>query len=119
MQTNILEVMQMFSAAWRAFSAVKIVTCFYKPRIVPQEECRRELGSQSKSDVGMVTNWQHLCQKLHFEAELDDSLHVGNDATAAEEVRGGNVVSEVLMERNGESGNHVTPQENREDNGDD
>ena len=58
--TNILEVIQMFSEAWGTFNATKIVTCFHKSRIVPQGEGRSELEHVSESDVDMVKIWQHL-----------------------------------------------------------
>jgi hypothetical protein len=42
--------------------------------------------------------------------KLDDFVCVGNEATVAEGVRKGNIVSEVLIERNRKSGNDVPKQ---------
>jgi hypothetical protein len=77
---------------------------------VPKGKGRIEIERVSKSDVGMVTIWQHVCQKLHLEVKLDDFICVGNDATVAEEVREGNNAFEVLTERNGKSGSDVSLQ---------
>jgi hypothetical protein len=77
---------------------------------VPKGEGRIEIERESKSDVDMVTIWQHLCQKLYLEVKMDDFICVGNDATVAEEVREGNNTPEVLMERNEKSSNDVSPQ---------
>jgi hypothetical protein len=40
---------------------------------VPQDECN------SDSDVVMAKNWQHLCQKLNVQAELDVFIRVKNN----------------------------------------
>jgi hypothetical protein len=39
---------------------------------------------------------------------LDNSIHVDNDAIVVAEVTGDEKLLEILMERNGESGNNVT-----------
>jgi hypothetical protein len=76
---------------------------------VPKGEGRIETETEIKSDIDMVTIWQHLCQKLYLEVKLDEFICVGNDATVAEEVREGNNASEVLLERNGKSGSDMSP----------
>ena len=81
---NILEAIHMLSAAKKTSSAATIVHGFHKTRIVPQDECKIESGS----DVDMVKNWQHLCQKLDAEAEFDGFIHVDDDVIAAPEVTG-------------------------------
>jgi hypothetical protein len=67
---NTQEALQMLSAASKTLSAAIIVNRVHKARILPQDKCNSELGSES--DAGMVNNWQHLCQKLDDEMALDD-----------------------------------------------
>lgn len=69
---------------------------------VPQDECN------SDSDVFMVKNWQHLCQKLNVQAILDVFICVKNNAAiVAAEVTGDDTLLQILTERNGRSGNDV------------
>jgi hypothetical protein len=78
---NILETIQMFSAAWKILSAATIMNCFHRVGIVPQLECK----SESESDANMVNNWQHLYQKLDVEVAFDDFTGVDNDAIVVQE----------------------------------
>jgi hypothetical protein len=112
---SILEAIQMFSAAWKTLIAATIVNCFHKAGIVPQNECESESGI----DADMVNNWQHLCQKLDVEVALDDFIGVDNDVIVVQELKEDEILSEMLMQRNGASGD-ITPEgEEDDDDGDD
>jgi hypothetical protein len=105
----------MFSAAWKTLSVATIVNCFHKAGNVPRNECERESGI----DADMVNNWQHLCQKLDVEVALDDFIGVDNDATVVQELTEDEILSEILMQRNGASGDMTPEGEEQDDDGGD
>jgi hypothetical protein len=47
---------------WNAFCAAALVNCLHKAGIVPEDERKNKI--ESESDAGVMQNWQHLCQKL-------------------------------------------------------
>jgi hypothetical protein len=59
-----------------------------------------------------------LCEKLDVEVASHDLIGVDNDAIV-QELTEDEIVSEILMERNGASGDDVTPEGEEEDNGND
>jgi hypothetical protein len=77
---NILEAIQMFTAAKKTSSAATILRCFLKAGIMQHDKCEME----SESDVDMAKNWRHLYQKLDTEAEFDGFIRVIDDAVAPE-----------------------------------
>ena len=59
---NILEAMQMFSAAWKALKEEIIANCFRKAGVVYAEDDITE--SEELDDAETEENWKRLCEKL-------------------------------------------------------
>jgi hypothetical protein len=55
--TNILETIQTFTAAWKMFLSAATVKCLNKTHIWQQEKC--ESKNDNDVNVDMVKNWHH------------------------------------------------------------
>ena len=55
--TNILETIQTFTAAWKMFISGTTVKCLHKTNIWQQEKCESE--NENDVNVDMVKNWEH------------------------------------------------------------
>jgi hypothetical protein len=79
----------------------------------------RKTNAKGGIDADMVNNWQHLCQKLDVEVALDDFIGVDDDAIVVQELTEDEILSEILMQRNGASGDMTPVVEEEDDDGDD
>ena len=59
--SNILQAMQMFSAAWRALKEELIANCFRKAGVVYAEDITE---GEVLDDAETEENWKCLCEKL-------------------------------------------------------
>ena len=75
--SNILEAMQMFSAAWRALKEELIANCFRKAGVVYAEDDITE--SEVLDDAETEENWKRLCKKLDVPTSVNLTDYVNVD----------------------------------------
>jgi len=97
---NILEAMQMFSAAWRALKEEIIANCFRKAGVVYAEDDITE--SEVLDDAETEENWKRLCEKLDVptSVNLTDYVNVDCDVRVQKEITDDEIVADIMSDGN-------------------
>ena len=97
---NILEAMQMFSAAWRALKEEIIANCFRKAGVVYAEDDITE--SEVLDDAETEENWKRLCEKLDVptSVNLTDYVNVDCDVIVQKEITDDEIVADIMSAGN-------------------
>lgn len=97
---NILEAMQMFSAAWRALKEEIIANCFRKAGVVYAEDDITE--SEVLDDAETEENWKRLCEKLDVptSVNLTDYVNVDCDVIVQKEITDDEIVADIMSDGN-------------------
>jgi len=97
---NILEAMQMFSAAWRALKDEVISDCFRKAGVVYAEDNITE--SEVLDDAETEENWKHLCEKLDVptSVNLTDYVNVDCDVIVQKKTTDDEILADIMSDGN-------------------
>jgi hypothetical protein len=96
---NILEAMQMFSAAWRALKEEIISNCFRKAGVVYAEDITE---SEVLDDAETEENWKRLCEKLDVptSVNLTDYVNVDCDVLVQKEITDDEILADIMSDGN-------------------
>jgi len=97
---NILEAMQMFSAAWRALKVEIISNCFRKATVVYAEDDITE--SEVLYDAQTEENWKRLCEKLDVptSVNLTDYINMDCDVIVQKEITDDEILADIKSDGN-------------------
>ena len=113
---NILEAMQMFSAAWRALKEEIIANCFRKAGVVYAED---DITESEVLDDAETENCKCLCEKLDVptSVNLTDYVNVDCDVIVQKEITDDEIVADIMSDGNpcdDEVEEEVVPQSDRQ-----